>query len=70
MCLITLMTSQFCTFDIAFKGEVHPKMKISYLVVFGALNRMVKVLGACDKPFWAYKRLNKSCRPRQEVDDV
>ena len=35
------------------KGElVHPKMMTSYLVVFGALSQMVKVRGACDKPFW------------------
>ena len=40
-----------------FKGEVHPKMITSYLVVFGALSRMVKVRGAYDKPFWIYKRL-------------
>ena len=24
------------------------------LVVFGALSQMVKVQGACDKPFWIY----------------
>ena len=36
--------------DCIVKGEVHLKMKVSYLVVFGALSRMVKVLGACDKP--------------------
>ena len=47
-----------------FKGEVHPKIKVSYLVVFGVLSRMVKVRGACDKPFWVYKRLDKLCRPR------
>ena len=40
------------------KGEVHPKMITSYLVVFGALSRMVKIGGAYDKPFWIYKRLN------------
>ena len=28
-----------------FKGEVHPKMKVSYLVEFGTLSRMVKVRG-------------------------
>ena len=38
--------------------------KVSYLVVFGALSRMVKVRGACDKPFWVCKRLNKLRRPR------
>ena len=37
------------------KGEVHPKMITSYLVVFGVLSRMVKVKGACDKAFWVYK---------------
>ena len=44
------------------KGEVHPKTITSYLVVFGALSRMVKVRGAYDKPFWIYKRLN-NCAP-------
>ena len=34
-----------------FKGEVHRKMEVSYLVVFGALSCMVKVRGVCDKPF-------------------
>ena len=34
-----------------FKGAVPPKMKMSYLV-FGALSRMVKVQGECDKPLW------------------
>ena len=34
------------------KGEVHQKMKMSHLVVFGEPSRMVKVRGACDKPFW------------------
>ena len=33
------------------KGEVHPKMKVSYLVVFEVLSRIVKVQGACDKLF-------------------
>ena len=54
----------------ALKGEVHPKMKVSYMVVFGALSRMVKVRGACYKPFWVYKRLNKLRRPAPEIDDV
>ena len=49
---------------ILLKGEVHPKMKVSYRVVFGALSRMVKVRGACEKPFWVYARLNKLRRPR------
>ena len=48
------------------KRELHPKMKVSYLVVFGALSRMVKVRGACDKPFWVYKRLNKLRHPAPE----
>ena len=38
------------------KGEVHSKMKVSYLVVFGALSRMVKVQGACHEPFWVYSQ--------------
>ena len=50
--------------DGSFKGEVHTKMKVSYLVVFGALSRMVKVRGACDKPLWVCKRLSKLRRPR------
>ena len=41
-----------------FKGEVHPKLITSYLVVSEALSRMVKVRGAYDKPFWIYKGLN------------
>ena len=49
---------------ILFKGEVHPKMKVSYLVVFGALSRMVKVRVACNKPFWVYMQINKLRRPR------
>ena len=46
------------------KGEVHPKIKTAYLVVFGALSQTVKVRGACEKPFWIYarKRLN-NCAP-------
>ena len=35
----------------AVKGDVHPKMKILYLIVFGALSQMVKVRGACDSSF-------------------
>ena len=34
-----------------FKGEVHPKINASYLVVFGVLSQMVKVRCACDKLF-------------------
>ena len=52
------------------KGEVHPKMITSYLVVFGALSRMVKVQGACDKPFWICKRLNNCAAPAPASDDV
>ena len=52
------------------KGEVHPKMITSYLVVFGALSRMVKVRGACYKPFWIYKRLNNCAAPAPASDDV
>ena len=48
--------------NTVFKGEVHPKRNISYLVVFGVLSRVVKVRGACDRPFldiqYMYKRLN------------
>ena len=59
MCYITLMSYAFpYQHDINFvrflKGEVHSKMKVSYLVEFGTLSRMVKVRGACDKPFWVY----------------
>ena len=35
-----------------FKGEIHPKLITSYLVLFGLLSGMVKVRGAYDKPFW------------------
>ena len=52
------------------KGEVHSKMVTSYLVVFGALSRMVKVRGACDRPFWIYKRLNNYAVPAPASDDV
>ena len=45
------------------KGEVHPKMITSYLVVFGVLSQLVKVRGAYDEPFWIYKGLN-NCAPR------
>ena len=49
----------------------HPKMNISYLLVFGAQSRMVKVRGACDKPFWVYKLLTKlRPPPRRKIDDV
>ena len=52
------------------KGEAHPKMITSYLVVFGALSRMVKARGACVKPFWIYKRLNNCAAPAPNSDDV
>ena len=54
----------------SFKGEVHPKIITSYLVVFGALSRMVKVWGACGKPFWIYKRLNNCAAPTPDSDNV
>ena len=48
----------------------HPKMNISYLLVFGAQSRMVKVRGACDA-FWVYKLLTKlRPPPRRKIDDV
>ena len=53
-----------------FKGKVHPKMITSYLVVFRAVSRMVKVRGACDKPLWIYKRLNNCAAPVPDSDDV
>ena len=46
-----------CSQHLTLKGEVHSKMITSYLV-FGALSQMVKIRGACDKPFWIYKRLD------------
>ena len=42
---------------VSLKGEVHPKMITSYLVVFGALSRMVKVRGAYDEPFLDIKAI-------------
>ena len=45
-------------------------MKTSYLVVFGALSRMVKVRGACGKSFWIYTRLNNCAAPAPDSDDV
>ena len=45
-------------------------MITSYLVVLGALSRMVKVRGACNKPFWIYKRLNNCAAPAPDSDDV
>ena len=45
-------------------------MITSYLVVFGALSRMVKVRGACEKPFWIYKRLNNCAAPAPDSDDI
>ena len=45
-------------------------MITSYLVVFGALSQMVKVRGACDEPFWIYKRQNNCAAPAPDCDDV
>ena len=45
-------------------------MITSFLVVFGALSRMVKVRGACDKPFWIYKLLNNCAAPAPDSGDV
>ena len=52
-------TSKIVSWHIFVKGDIHPKMKVSYLVEFGTLSQMVKVRGACDKPFRVYKRLYK-----------
>ena len=51
------------------KGEVYPKMITSYLVVFGALSRMVKVRGACVFGY-NYKRLNSCIAPTSDSDDT
>ena len=45
-------------------------MITSYLVVFGALSRIVKFRGACDKPFRIYKWLNSCATPAPDSDDV
>ena len=45
-------------------------MVTSYLVVFGAQSRMVKVRGACDRPFRIYERLNNCAAPAPDSDDV
>ena len=45
-------------------------MLTSYLVVFGALSRMVKVRDACDNPFRIYKRLNYCAAPIPDSDHV
>ena len=58
----------FSIFKFYCKGEVHPKMKVSYLVEFGTLSRMVKVRGACDEPFWVYKQCNQLRRAAH--DDI
>ena len=52
------------------KGEVHSKMLASYFLVFGALSRMLKVRGACGKPFWINKQLNNCAAPAPDSDDV
>ena len=51
----------------AVKGKFTQKW---YLVVLGALSRMVKVWGAWDTPFWIYKRLNNCAAPHRASDDV
>ena len=56
--------------QIGAKGEVHPKIITSYLVVFGALSQMVKIQGACNKPLWIYKRLNNCAASAPDSDDV
>ena len=55
---------------INIEGEVHPNMITSHLVVVGALSQMVKVGGACDEPFWIYKRWNNCAAPSPDSDDV
>ena len=52
------------------KGEIHPKMITSHLVVFVTLSRMVMVQGACRKPFWIYKRLDNCAACAPNCDDV
>ena len=57
-----------CTFyihDMTYHTSMH--MYDIILPVFGVLSRMVKVRGACDKPFWIYKRLNNCAAPRRTV---
>ena len=49
---------------------VHPKMKISYQMVFGVLSRMVKVRGACDKPFGYISHKENCASPCRKSDDV
>ena len=45
-------------------------MITSYIVVFGALSRMVKVRDPYDKSFWIYKRLYNCAAPAPASDDV
>ena len=45
-------------------------MITSYIVVLGALSRMVKVRGACDKPLWIHERWNNCAVPALDSDDV
>ena len=52
------------------KGTFLPKMKASYLIVFGTPSRMVKVRAASGKPFWTYKRLNNCVALCRESDDI
>ena len=63
-----LCATSVCTLSLPSKGEVHSKMKTSYLIVFRALSRMVKVRGACDKLFWIYRRLNNCATPTSDND--
>ena len=69
------MNVQLCGYHhriylMSLKGKFTQKMITSYLIVFGALSRMVKVRGACDKPLWIYERLNNCTAPTLDSDDV
>ena len=55
-----------CPTTAKLKGKF-TKNDNSYPVVLVALSQMVKVRGACDKPFWIYKRLNDCAAPRWTV---
>ena len=54
-CLLVEGTSKIVSWHICVKGDIHPKMTVSYLVEFRTLSRMVKARGTCDKPFWVHK---------------
>ena len=47
-CLLVKGTSKIVRWHICVKGDIHLKMKVSYLVEFGTLSQMVKVRGACE----------------------